>query len=201
MGKLALPYFTTCTQHITIFFCFVFSFPPQNLNELSGDDRYSGVMMWPGSDLEYQRRHPTFYHGYDNVTSWQTRVDTVLNWILNETTPANLVLLYFEQPDFAGHHFGPDSDELNQQLVRINNITGYLMNKLTEGGIRHLVNMFFLADHGMAAIQNVINLDEYVNPNAYTVCSGSPGLQILPRTGKYAIRNLSFGGGIISVNV
>lgn len=150
-------------------------------------------MMWPGTNFEYQKRRTTFHYDFNDTVSWQFRVDTVLSWIVNETTPANLVYLYFEQPDGAGHHFGPDSNELNDQLKRINEIVVYFFQQLTERGIREKVNLIFLADHGMAGInsEEIIDLEQYLNSNAYTFCGTSPGLQILPKAGKRTIISLS----------
>lgn len=40
--------------------------------------------------------------------------------------PANLVMLYFEEPDAHGHAFGPNSKTVRDLLVKLDNITLYL---------------------------------------------------------------------------
>ncbi|XP_065222551.1 ectonucleotide pyrophosphatase/phosphodiesterase family member 5-like [Planococcus citri] len=159
--------------------------PLWNLNEMSGDQRYSGTMMWPGSNFAYQNKHSTFYQAFNITTPWFKRVDTVISWITHPKTPANLVYLYFEQPDEAGHQFGPDSDQMNLQLVRINHIVDYFKAKLMDEGLWDKVNLLFLADHGMAKVQSqgVIDLDQILNPGSYKFCGSSPGLHVVPKSG------------------
>lgn len=142
-------------------------------------------MMWPGANFHYQNRLPTFYQAFNDTVSWKWRVDEVLGWILNETTPVNLAYLYFEQPDEAGHHFGPDSPQVNDELRRINDIVVYLLQQLDKYAIRDKVNLFFLADHGMASVSSgqIIDLDKYLDSKTYTFCGTSPGLHILPNPG------------------
>lgn len=152
---------------------------------MTGDGRYSGTMMWPGSNFEYQNRSSTFYRGFNASTSWFERVDTVISWITDVRTPANLVYLYFEEPDHTGHEFGPESDQLNEQLRRVNQIVDYFKKKLSDRGLWDQVNLIFLADHGMAEIkpQGVVDLDQVLNPGSYNFCGVSPGLHILPKPG------------------
>lgn len=49
----------------------------QRLNEDAGDDRYSGVMMWPGGSFPYQGRNVTYLYGFDRAIDYYKRVDTV----------------------------------------------------------------------------------------------------------------------------
>lgn len=50
---------------------------------------------------------------------WTDRVDTVISWIKDEKKPANLVFAYFEEPDFTGHLKGVGSQEIKNQIVRV----------------------------------------------------------------------------------
>ena len=143
--------------------------------------------MWPGGNITFQNRHPTFYQNYVESHSWFDRVDTVISWITHPKTPANLIFLYFEQPDETAHHFGPDSDQVNDQLRRIDQIVSYFKTKLSVEGIWDRVNLLFLADHGMAGVkpQGVIDLDQFLSHGSYNFCGVSPGLHVLPKPGTY----------------
>ncbi|KAJ8872793.1 hypothetical protein PR048_026409 [Dryococelus australis] len=89
-------------------------------NEKAGDGRHSGTMMWPGSDYEYQNTRPTFQMNFSVSVPWEQRVDTVIDWFLDPVTPANLAMLYIEEPDASAHIFGPESSQvLKQVLVRL----------------------------------------------------------------------------------
>lgn len=85
----------------------------QTLNEMSG--RHSGCMMWPGSNFPYNRNETqcTFTKPYDTETNWIEKVDIVMEWLTDPVKPVNLVMLYFDEPDYHGHVFSPDSDMVN----------------------------------------------------------------------------------------
>ena len=74
-------------------------------------------MMWPGSDFEYDGLNCTFTGIFNEKVEWEERVDTALSWFTDEKTPANLVMLYIEEPDSHGHIYGPDSPVVICQLI------------------------------------------------------------------------------------
>lgn len=84
----------------------------QTANEKAG--KHSGCMMWPGSNFQYNGTSCTFTQAFDENISWKSRVDTVIKWFTHDKTPANLVMLYFEEPDGHGHIYGPESPIVNQ---------------------------------------------------------------------------------------
>lgn len=49
-----------------------------------------------------------------------------ISWITDPHKPANLVMLYFEEPDTHGHAFGPNSQTVKNLILKLDNITGYL---------------------------------------------------------------------------
>lgn len=50
---------------------------------------------------------------------WSSRVDKMISWINDENRPANLVFGYFEEPDKTGHVYGVASQEIENQIVRV----------------------------------------------------------------------------------
>lgn len=50
---------------------------------------------------------------FNNSVLFDERVDTVMSWFTDKKTPANLVMLYFEEPDGRGHVYGPESQVVN----------------------------------------------------------------------------------------
>lgn len=53
----------------------------------------------------------------------KTRVDIALNWFVHKKTPANLVMLYVEEPDTQSHIWGPDA-----KIVRSKRRQKYLIS-------------------------------------------------------------------------
>lgn len=49
-----------------------------------------------------------------------------MEWLTDPHKPANLVMLYFEQPDYYGHIYGPDSPEVRERILYMDQVTKYL---------------------------------------------------------------------------
>lgn len=159
---------------------FIHSQFTQLLNEINGNGRYSGTILWPGSKFEYQRRISTFIENNESL-SLISRIDKAIEWIVDEKTPANLVFLYFNEPDATSHQYGPDSENVNNELRKLDNATEYLLVKLKEYNLRDKINILFLSDHGATEVSNtnIIDLSPYINNNTtFTLCGESPVWQI-----------------------
>lgn len=79
---------------------------------------FSGSMMWPGGEFEYNGLQSTFTEIYKQDKDFNYRVDKALSWFKDEKTPANLVMIYYEEPDKTAHNFGTESQEVRLELVR-----------------------------------------------------------------------------------
>lgn len=90
-------------------------------NELAGG--HSGCMMWIGSDFEYKGKNCTFTMKLNKNISFEERVDTVMTWFTHAKTPANLVMMYIEQPDGDAHKFGPDSVQVSSFIYRFQKLS------------------------------------------------------------------------------
>lgn len=113
----------------------------------------------------------------------------VISWITSKTKPANLVMLYIEEPDLHGHIFGPNSPVVYNLLEKLDNITEYLYKKLSDNNLLGKANVIHLSDHGMTAVRppNIINVTQYLKPDSYIIADTSPCLHIVPKKGKYFI--------------
>ncbi|XP_062537289.1 bis(5'-adenosyl)-triphosphatase enpp4-like isoform X2 [Armigeres subalbatus] len=158
--------------------------PIWTLNELNGG--HSGCMMWPGSNLPYTKAsvNCTFVKAYNLSLPWNDRVDTVFQWIRDPQQPANLVMMYIEEPDYYGHIYSPDSDRVAQLLVKLNDLTRYIYEKVREFNLLDRVNVVHLSDHGMDSLmlKNFINLTNFVPTDIkYDRYGNTPVLQIVPK--------------------
>lgn len=154
------------------------------LNEKAGEGRHSGVMMWPGSNLAYNNILSTFVFNYSKTESYESRVSTVISWLTHSETPANFVMMYFEEPDSHSHGFGPDSPENLEQIQRVDNTTKYLLDSLKNNNLTD-VNIVFLSDHGMEGVTKarIIDLESLIG-NKALMYGTSPVLQIYPKPGE-----------------
>jgi len=124
-------------------------------------------------------------------------MDYAINWLTNETHPANLVFMYFEEPDKQGHSYGPDSSQVKEAIENLDAMTAYFLEELERLGISEEVNIIILSDHGMEEVRekNKIPLAGLIDPNLkYEWRGGSPLLQIWPeREGKlcFSLRSIT----------
>lgn len=154
-------------------------------NEDLGDNRFSGTVMWPGGDYPYQNKNITWTLPFEAGYDWHKRVDHAISWITDPHKPANLVMLYFEEPDTHGHAFGPNSQTVKNLILKLDNITGYLHEQLFNRGLKDLVNVVHLSDHGMTAVTppRFINITQYMTNGTYEWAGASPAIQITPHSG------------------
>lgn len=45
---------------------------------------------------------------------------------MDEESPANLIMIYFEEPDMHSHIYGPESIQVLNILKQLDNLTEYL---------------------------------------------------------------------------
>jgi len=93
--------------------------------------------------------------------------------------------MYFEEPDLHGHAYGIESQQIRDQIVRLDRALAYLLKKLSGRNLDSVINIFLLSDHGMVSIteDRIIDLDKHLDKNLYVAASTSPVLQIFPKAG------------------
>ncbi|XP_069167904.1 venom phosphodiesterase-like isoform X2 [Procambarus clarkii] len=162
-------------------------------NTIVRQGKISATYFWPGSDVDIGGQHPTYWFPYDKDVPYPDRVDQVLEWVSLpvEERPA-WISLYFNQPDEAGHNFGPDSQVVNDQLVYVDQMLARLLDGLEVLGLASCVNVIVLADHGMVESQvmaSVIKLADYVPDiaNTATVFTGAFS-RIRPTNTSYEVK-------------
>lgn len=63
--------------------------------------------------MRFRNRTCTFTEIFTPNLDFQQRVDLAYKYMLDERTPANLIMLYFEQPDDMAHKHGPNSEQVS----------------------------------------------------------------------------------------
>ncbi|XP_055697080.1 ectonucleotide pyrophosphatase/phosphodiesterase family member 5-like isoform X2 [Phlebotomus papatasi] len=159
--------------------------PIWTLNEMQG--QYSGCMMWPGSDFSYAGRNCTHSVAYNKSISWDARVDIAMDWLKDKEKPASLVIMYFEDPDSHGHIYGPDSKMVRELIIKLDNLTNSIQQKLKANQLSDRVNVIHLSDHGMEGVHpaNFIDLRQFVADESCDFYGSSPVLQVVPKLGRY----------------
>ncbi|ROT85301.1 hypothetical protein C7M84_017774 [Penaeus vannamei] len=138
--------------------------------------------MWPGCDKTYRGRNVTYWTPYREDATFRESIDKAVEWMTDATTPANLVFLYVQEPDTVGHAYGPNSSYVVEELKKIDENIGYLYKMLTIFNLLDTTDVIVLSDHGMVAVleENIIDLDQIVDPKLYHTSGGSPVMHIWP---------------------
>ncbi|XP_077367364.1 ectonucleotide pyrophosphatase/phosphodiesterase family member 5 [Festucalex cinctus] len=147
----------------------------------------SGAAMWPGSDVKIHGMLPTRYLPYNASVSFETRVAHLIEWFCApEGEAVDFGVLYWEEPDDSGHDFGPESSQMDAVIADVDGKLGFLLNELKKAGLYERLNLVVTSDHGMTQLfpDKIIELDEYVSRDLYTLVDKSPVVAILPKEGK-----------------
>lgn len=121
--------------------------------------------FWPGSELKLAYRHPTYFEKYDHKLPYEKRIDGVINWLtLPQEKRPHLITLYMHETDEAGHSFGPNSDQCNKAIKRLDDMVGLLFQRINEIKLKDSVNVIFLSDHGMTEVskEKSVNIEKLI---------------------------------------
>jgi predicted AlkP superfamily pyrophosphatase or phosphodiesterase len=144
-------------------------------------------IFWPGSEADYHGLRPRYFAAFDMKLSSDARVDQDLALLDKPTAerPA-FMTLYFDAVDTAGHHFGPDSKEVNAAAAEVDEAMGRLLAGLKARDIS--TNIVIVSDHGMAGLSKDRRLfiDDIVAKGSYTTLDLGPIGTIYPVTGHEA---------------
>ncbi len=72
--------------------------------------------------------------------NFRSRVDQIVEYFTNAVSQINLGLLYFHEPDYSGHRFGPEREKIMDVIVELDQILGYLIEQLELHGLYEVGN-------------------------------------------------------------
>jgi predicted AlkP superfamily pyrophosphatase or phosphodiesterase len=145
----------------------------------------TATMFWPGSEAAIHGVRPSRWLPYDMKVPSAARVDQVLEWLdLPSAERPRLVTLYFDVVDTAGHHFGPDSAEVNAAAAEVDAALGRLTAGLQARGLA--ANLVVVADHGMAAVSEdrKVYIDDLTPPDSFRSLTGGAFITLSPADGR-----------------
>ena len=138
--------------------------------------------FWVGSEAPTKGYPPSIVKAYEHNFPFKARVDSVMSWLqLPEEKRPHLVMLYFHEPDSAGHKFGPENPEMIPIIQNMDDLLGYILDGIKNLDIADEINLILLSDHGMTTISQdrIIYLDDHVSDmDALFTFTGDPVAQI-----------------------
>ncbi|XP_069461901.1 bis(5'-adenosyl)-triphosphatase ENPP4 isoform X2 [Ambystoma mexicanum] len=147
---------------------------------------------WPGTDVLIQNTTPSYFLKYNPNETFEARIKNVTSWLTKSDDPINFVTLYWPEPDFSGHKYGPESPNMANVLNDVDERIGLLIDELKRAELWDKVNVIITSDHGMAQLSSnrTIYLDRCISRHHYTLVDESPVAAILPLQNKSYVYNL-----------
>lgn len=162
------------------------------LGERLGQKRYSASMMYPGSSTPYRDVLPTHLNDYKKNSNWTDNIETVINWLTDSERPANLLTMYFDEPDTTAHIHGPWGQATLDAVRRVDNAAGFLLMRLRDVGLADKTNLIFVSDHGMAEVKNVVYLSEVMDTSGFELYGNSPDWSVFIKPEKRHLKSKIF---------
>ena len=128
----------------------------------------TGSYFWVGTDAPIGGSYPSKWKKYEHNFPFEARIDSIVAWFsLPKNERPRFCSLYFHEPDYTGHDFGPKSRETEMVVWRLDSLFGDLISKLENLSISENMNIIAVADHGMAEISSdkTVNLSDYADMN------------------------------------
>jgi len=114
----------------------------------------SASYFWVGSEAVIKGQQPTYWKKYNQKVSFESRIDSVISWYSKPVqSRPRLILLYFHEPDWTGHEYGPNSNETISQIENMDNVFGNLITKISKLSIYNNLNIIIVSDHGMTDVK------------------------------------------------
>ncbi|XP_074602035.1 bis(5'-adenosyl)-triphosphatase enpp4-like [Brevipalpus obovatus] len=161
-------------------------------NQILSKKGHSATIMWPGCMSTYSGYHSDYQIGFKSSSSEKEMIKTyenhakqIIEWMKDDQKPANLVLMYLAEPDQTSHAYPPFSDEVWHAVGLADQIVGILLNKLIENNLYKSTNLMVVSDHGMATINESLDLSKTTDMSLYSVEKASTAvLNVWPNEGK-----------------
>uniref|UniRef100_A0A673NB10 Ectonucleotide pyrophosphatase/phosphodiesterase family member 1-like n=1 Tax=Sinocyclocheilus rhinocerous TaxID=307959 RepID=A0A673NB10_9TELE len=141
----------------------------------------TATFFWPGSDVKVNGQYPDFWV---KRIPFEKRVAKIFEWLnLPKGERPDFYTLYFEEPDGAGHRYGPMSSQVIEALLNVDRLIGLLMEGLKQRQLHKCVNLVLVSDHGMeeASCKKAVYVSDYLdNIDDITVIQG-PAARVRPK--------------------
>lgn len=115
-------------------------------------------------NADYLNEAPNLDNAETNEDYYKMNLE-LADWVFEslytvlETEAPNLTLVNVQSPDYIGHRFGPDSDEMKNCLKRLDKALGKFYEKMKKSGMLEDTTLIIVADHGMTESDKAINLN------------------------------------------
>jgi len=155
-------------------------------NSLQNPLGRTGSIMWWGAENSINGIKPYYHMPYGSDVDDKSKIDKIIELLTTHSDAINLGLLCFLEPDQTAHVYGPDSNEVTAMIEKADKLMGYFMEEMYRVGLLDNINIIVTSDHGFSSNSkdNLIYLDDFVDPRDYDIVHHNPVASIIPHEGK-----------------
>lgn len=108
----------------------------------------SATLFWPGSEAEISGQRPSYWYDYIHTMPHEARTKQIIEWLkLPQKERPYFITLYFPDVDSAGHHYGTNSKEVKEAILKVDKTLESFI--ATARKIVPNLNIIIVSDHGM----------------------------------------------------
>lgn len=143
----------------------------------------TAAMLWPGSDADINGMRPDIWWPWSkaNQTTPLDRMKQAVQWLKGDF---DLVCLYLEHVDVAGHVYGPGSEQVRKAILEMDETIGYLLGEISnDEKLQQNLNLMIMSDHGMAQLdsEKIIEVgSDYLDMSLVEIAENWPNLFLWP---------------------
>ena len=120
----------------------------------------TATYFWVGSETDWHGQKPRYRKApFDGRRPESEKVSEILAWlVLSGESQPRLIMSYFAGTDHVAHRFGPDSTNVQDQLVTQDKALGVLLDGIDKLGLWPALTLILVSDHGMTPMGAHIDL-------------------------------------------
>lgn len=140
-----------------------------------------------GCDIKHEGISPTYCVPYLNIPAYEETeraVKDAFDKMINDHV--DIVYIYHQKVDFAGHNYGPNSEEIKQAVLEVDSHVRRMLDIIETEKLDN-IDIIIASDHGMASIDQLhkINITEVLDmKNVKEITEGGTQAYIWPVAGK-----------------
>jgi len=129
----------------------------------------SASFFWVGTEAPIGGLQPNIWKNFNSTITFFQRIDSVISWLERpEKERPQLIMFYFEEPDFTAHYNDPVHAEETHRMVRYcDSLVGVLDRRLQALPFAESISLIVVSDHGMTPtdISRIVYLQNYLCPS------------------------------------
>ncbi|KAF7489528.1 Bis(5'-adenosyl)-triphosphatase ENPP4 [Sarcoptes scabiei] len=154
--------------------------------------RSSCCAPWIGCHASYKNYRTKYFRRFNKSSNPYELLEWSLEKMMAPNLPANLAMIYLPQPDMTAHLHGPFGSMTIEEVKKIDQFVGYLLDRLEQ--LKIFPNVILMADHGLSAIhpERSIVLETFLNSSWYYAYGSNPiyTIRIVPGYEKIVYESL-----------